>query len=138
MNKEHVTWDDSFSVGFELIDDQHKELVNMVNGLFESCDKGAAAADKAFLQTIKKAADYTRDHFSTEDKYMVLASFPNISEHRKQHDEFFATVLKAMKEFESGKTAPHELAQFLKSWLLNHIAVSDKQYAPFLAKMGKS
>jgi hemerythrin len=40
-----------------------------------------------------------------------------------------------MSEFEAGNTAPIELAQFLKKWLLNHIAVSDKQYAPFLAKL---
>ena len=135
MNEDSVTWDNAFSVGFEPIDNQHKELVKMINGLFESSKEGAAAADKTFLQTIKKAADYARDHFSQEDKYMVQAGFPNLSEHRKQHDDFLETVIKAMQEFETGKTAPIELAQFLKKWLLNHIAVSDKQYAPYLAKL---
>ena len=135
MNENFVTWDDAFSVGFDPIDNQHKELVKMTNELFESCEKGATIADKAFLQTIKKAADYARDHFSDEDKYMVQAGFPNLSEHRKQHADFLEAVIKAMQEFEAGKTAPIDMARFLKNWLLNHIAVSDKQYAPYLAKM---
>ena len=135
MDEDSVVWDDVFSVGFEPIDNQHKELVKMTNELFDRSKQGAAVADKAFLQTIKKAADYARDHFSDEDKYMVQAGFPNLSEHRKQHDDFLATVIKAMQEFETGNTAPIELARFLKKWLLNHIAVSDKQYAPYLAKL---
>ena len=135
MNDDSVTWDNAFSVGFEPIDNQHKELVTMINELFESCKQGASVADKAFLQTIKKAAEYARNHFSDEDKYMVQAHFPNLNEHRKQHDDFLATVLKAINEFKAGNTAPIELARFLKKWLLNHIAVSDKQYAPYMAKL---
>ena len=135
MNEDSVTWDDVYSVGFQPIDDQHKELVTMINELFESCEQGTDAADHAFLQTIKKAANYASNHFSDEVNYMVKADFPGLIEHRKQHDDFLASVLKAMQEFERGNTAPIELAQFLKNWLLNHIAVSDKQYAPYLAKL---
>ena len=135
MNDDSVTWDDSYSVGFEYIDNQHKELVKMINELFDSCRQESDVADKAFLQTVKKAANYARDHFSDEDGYMAKAGFPNLIEHRKQHDDFMATVLKSMHEFEAGNTAPIEMARFLKTWLLNHIAKSDKQYAPYLAKL---
>ena len=137
MNNDSVVWDEAYSVGFEPIDNQHKELVTMINELFESCNRGAAAADKAFLQTIKKAADYARNHFSNEDKYMLQASYPDLNEHRKLHDDFLATVLKAIQDFNAGKTEPIELARFLKQWLLNHIAVADKKYAPYMAKLGK-
>ena len=136
MNENTVTWDNAFSVGFEPIDTQHKALVAMINDLFESCNQGTEASDKAFLQTIKKAIDYARNHFSDEVKYMIQADFPNLNEHRKQHDDFMATVIKSMQEFERGNTSHIELAKFLKNWLLNHIAVSDKQYAPYLAKIG--
>ena len=135
MNDDSVTWDDVYSVGFAPIDNQHKELVKMISELFESCKQGSAVADKAFLQTVKKAANYARDHFSDEDRYMVQVGFPNLSEHRKQHDDFMETVLKSMHNYEAGNTAGIEMARFLKTWLLNHIAKSDKQYAPYLAKI---
>ena len=135
MNEDSVAWDDAYSVGFEAIDNQHKELIKMINALFESCKQGTKAADAAFLQTIKKAVDYARTHFSEEAQYMLNANYPDVKEHRKQHDDFVTTVLKSMQEFEAGKTAPVELARFLKHWLLNHIAVTDKKYAPYLAKL---
>jgi len=135
MSEDSVVWDDAYSVGFEPIDNQHKELVKIINELFNSCKKGAAAADKVFLHAIKEAANYAVNHFSDEDKYMVKVGFPKLAEHRKQHDDFVATVLKSINEFEAGKTAPIDLAHFLKNWLLNHIAISDKQYAPYLKKL---
>ena len=122
-------------VGFEYLDNQHKELVKMTNALFESCKLGSKAADEAFLQTIKKAVAYARNHFSEEEKYMLTANYPNLAEQRQQHSDFMETVLKSMHDFEAGKTAPIEMARFLKTWLLNHIAKSDKQYVPYLAKL---
>ncbi|MCL1812932.1 MAG: bacteriohemerythrin [Treponema sp.] len=135
MNVDSVTWDDAYSVGFEPMDNQHKELVKMINELFEACKQGTAAADKVFLQTIKKAVEYARNHFSEEEKYMLQADFPNLSEQRKQHDDFVASVLKSMQDYKAGDTAGIEMARFLKDWLLNHIAISDKQYAPYMAKL---
>ena len=135
MNEDSVVWDDAYSVGFEPIDNQHKELVRMTNELFDECKDGTSAAHAAFLQTIKGAITYARNHFSDEVNYMVQVDYPHLNEHRKQHDDFVATVVKAMQEYNAGHTAPIELARFLKKWLLTHIAESDKQYAPYLAKL---
>jgi hemerythrin len=135
MDEDSVVWDDIYSVGFEPIDNQHKELVKMTNDLFESCKQGGAVADKAFLQTIKKAADYARNHFSEEDRYMLQADYPKLNEHRKLHDDFLTTVGTAIQEFNTEKTKPIDLARFLKKWLLTHIAEKDKQYVPYLEKL---
>ena len=135
MDEYSVVWDDSFSVGFEPIDIQHKELVLMTNELLQGCKRGAMAADIAFLRIIRKAVEYAKTHFADEEKYMDQTNYPKLNEHKKEHEDFVAQVLKAVKEFESGNTAPLSMAEFLKNWLLNHIAVSDKQYAPYLAKL---
>jgi len=134
MNDDSVVWNDAYSVGFEPIDNQHKELVKMTNNLFESCKMGTSAADKTFLKTVQKAGDYARTHFSEEENYMAQAGFPQLAEHKKKHNDFMDVVLKSIHEFEAGKTAPLELARFLKKWLLDHIAVSDREYIPYLKK----
>ena len=135
MSDDYVSWSVDYSVGFDPIDSQHKELVVMTNALFEKCTQGASAADKTFMQTIKKASDYARIHFSDEEKYMQQAGFPNLRDHIKMHSDFLDSIINALQDFESGKTAPIELARFLKKWLLNHIAISDKEYAPYLTKL---
>jgi len=134
MNEDFVIWDDSFSVGFEPIDEQHKELVRMTSGLFTACEQGVIAADMAFLQTMKKAVDYAETHFADEEEYMSEAGFPHLSGHKKQHEAFVAEVQKSIDEFEAGNIEPIYMARFLKKWLLNHIAVSDKLYSPYLSK----
>jgi hemerythrin len=135
MNQDSVTWDNSFSVGFDPIDDQHKELVKMTNELFQSCDQGVIAADMAFLQIIQRALDYAETHFADEEDYMREVDYPYMDEQKEQHEAFVAEVQKSIEEFEAGNIEPIYMARFLKKWLLNHIAVYDKRYAPYMAKL---
>jgi hemerythrin len=134
MNDDFVTWDDVYSVGYKPIDDQHKELVKIINEIFDVCKQGDAAAKSTFLKIITETTDYAGLHFSDEIKTIRQAGFPNIKEHKQMHDDFVETVSKSIQEYKEGKAVPIELARFLKNWLLTHIAEQDKQYAPYLAK----
>jgi hemerythrin len=136
MNEDFVTWDDSYSVGFQPIDDQHKQLVKMTNELFDACKQGVLAADMAFLQIIQKALGYAETHFADEEGYLREVNYPHLDEQEEQHEAFVAEVQKSIEEFEAGNIEPIYLARFLKKWLLNHIAVFDKRYAPYLAETG--
>jgi len=137
MDDYFVTWEDSFSVGLEKIDNQHKELVKMVNELYKACKMGALKGDIIYLRTVSKALEYARVHFSDEEEYMGLVYYPELDEHKKQHEEFVVVIKKSIQLFETGEAAPIELANFLKDWLLNHIAISDKKYAPYLTKLNQ-
>ena len=137
MSDDSVFWDDQFLVNFELIDNQHKELVRMTNELFEGCKIGKTAADSAFLKTIRGALEYAQTHFFTEEKYMKQVSYPDLDEHKQEHALFVTNVITAVKDFEDNKSEPLVLARFLKQWLLNHIAKSDKKYAPYLEGIEK-
>ena len=132
MDEDSVVWSDDYSVDFEAIDDQHKELVRMTNTLFTGCKMGSTAADIAFMKTIRDAIEYAQTHFFTEEKYMKTVNYPDFVVHKKEHDLFVATVIESVRKFEEEKTEPIELARFLKKWLLTHIAESDKRYAPYL------
>jgi len=135
MEQDSVVWDDVFSLGFKPIDDQHKKLVLIINELFTACKEGVLAADMAFMEAIKKTLDYTETHFADEEDYMREVNYPRFNEHKKQHEEFIAAIEKTIDEFETGNTEPIDMARFLKKWLLNHIAVTDKQYVPYLVKL---
>lgn len=138
MDEDSVVWSDDYSVNFEVIDNQHKELVRMTNVLFDGCKKGHTAADVAFIQTIRGAVEYAQTHFYTEEKYMKTANYPDLAIHKKEHDLFVAEVVKAVDNFEDGNSEPILLARFLKNWLLTHIARSDKKYSPYLKGINSS
>ncbi|MDR1128795.1 MAG: bacteriohemerythrin [Treponema sp.] len=133
-----VKWDDAYSVGVKLIDDQHKELIRMTNELSLGCQKGGSEAEIYFMKVIQGAVKYVKTHFTTEEIIMDRLKYPEYLEHKKQHEEFVAEVLKDVKAFEAGgKLVPLEFAQFLQKWVLNHIAKSDKRWGNFFAELRK-
>jgi hemerythrin len=74
-------------------------------------------------------------HFSTEEKLMIMNKFPGYAEHKKAHDDFKLVVIKSVKDFDSGEQLVLEkFANFLKDWILTHIAKLDKQYAEYFKK----
>ncbi|MDR1419208.1 MAG: bacteriohemerythrin [Treponema sp.] len=131
-----IVWNDSFSVNFGPIDEQHKGLVVMTNELLMACGEGGSTTDHAFMKAVRGAVEYARTHFYTEEKYMKEVNYPDLPAHKKEHENFIAQVLNSIKSFEAGGTEPLALACFLKNWILNHIAVSDMKYAPYLSGIG--
>jgi hemerythrin len=127
-----VVWNGSFLVNFEIIDNQHKGLIDIINDLIQGCDKSKAIRDIVFIKTLRKAVEYTQLHFSTEEKYLLQVNYPEFDAQKKEHDAFISEVIKQLKSFEENQNDPAALVEFLKNWLLNHIAVMDKKYAPYL------
>ena len=135
-SEKHVSWSKSYSMGIKLIDDQHKGLIDFVNDLFNH-STGKEDEERAYFKdVIQIAVSYAKTHFATEEKYMLATKFPNYAEHKKVHDEFILTVVKTVKDFESGKRLVLvNFAYFLKEWVLSHIAGMDVLYAQYFKKI---
>jgi hemerythrin len=135
-SKEHVSWSDSYSMGVKIIDDQHKGLLNYVNDLFNHSTGDEAEERAYFTEVIQQAVQYIKMHFQTEEKLMLSTKFPGYEGHKKTHDDFTLTVIKSVKDFESGKRLVLEkFAYFLKDWVLTHVAIVDRQYAEYFKKI---
>jgi hemerythrin len=120
----------------KIIDDQHKGLIEFVNDLFNHAT-GNEKQERAYFQdVVEQAVQYIKEHFVTEEKYMIATKFPGYAAHKKAHDEFTLTVVKSVKDFQAGKRLVLEkFAYFLKDWVLSHIAVMDKQYSDYFWKI---
>ena len=132
-----IKWDDSLSVGIELIDEQHKELIKKIKDLSEAV--AAARGLEKVLQTLEFMIDYTEFHFSTEEKYMYNLDFPGRDAHKKMHEEFKSTLNEMVSEFEEeGATAQLSewVNNYLINWLVNHIKSVDTKLSHFLQEKG--
>jgi hemerythrin len=133
-----VEWDDRYSVGIQLVDDQHKELVNMTNTLYAGCLAGDEAARTYFLEAIHGTVDYVKYHFAAEEKILENVTYPDIFEHKKAHEGFVKKIFEDVKSFQSGKKfIPNVFVRYLKDWILTHIAVEDKKYAEYILNLKK-
>jgi hemerythrin len=132
----HLDWSDRYSMNVKTIDDQHKGLLEFVNDLFNHATGNEKDERAYFQEVIQQAVQYIKEHFATEEKYMIATRFPGYTEHKKAHDTFTLTVIKSVKEFQAGKRLVLEkFAYFLKDWVLSHIAVMDKQYSEYFWKI---
>ena len=139
QEKTVVQWQNSYSVGIKIVDEQHMELINLTNKLFNDCMEGQEQATSSFLVTIHEAVDYVGYHFSTEEKIMERVNYPDFANHKNEHADFVREVIKKVAEFNSGKAStPVTFVYYLKDWVLQHIAVCDKKMGDYLIAMHRN
>ena len=127
-----VTWDESYAVGIELVDKQHKHLINLTNQLYTACLGDKAELEDTFKDVMKELVDYVMVHFKDEEKIMDQINYPDIKEHKQKHELFIKEILSSVSAYSSGKQfVPNAFVRFLRDWLFNHILLTDKEMARY-------
>lgn len=131
-----LSWTEDLSVGVELIDDQHKIWFDKADQLFEAGKKGQA---KEFIgQMLDFLDDYTRKHFSDEEKYMQSIKYPEYDRQKSLHTAFIGELQKLKNAFnESGGNILVILNanQMVVDWLTKHISNEDKKIGVYVKSM---
>lgn len=132
MKNKYIVWDDKYKVGYKRIDDQHLELIEIINDLYacmENRDSEDEKLKKAFKKALKKTVDYVAYHFSYEEKIMHAIKYDKLLDHSSYHKEFTQTIYNYVMSYENGSLkAIDDLVRYLKEWFLNHILVTDKKF----------
>ena len=133
--RRYLTWKDSYSVGIESIDKDHKKLLHLINNLQTEVDY---KTDKLHeKQTLDDVVDYTHYHFDREEGLMEDNGYPDFVAHKAEHKEMIEKVNEFVLEFETDEEDSLEgLLAYLKSWLINHINGTDQKYSEFLISKG--
>lgn len=126
-------FDETLVTGNEMIDSQHKELIDKINKLLDSCELGN---DKlAAVKTLDYLADYTDFHFTAEEKLQEEIEYPGIEEHKKEHENLRKVVadLHEMLVEEEGPTAAfvEQVNRNVVEWLYRHIKGFDRSVAEY-------
>jgi hemerythrin len=132
---EKIVWDDSFSVGVEEMDEQHKQIIKMVNRMIEL--KEDKVDSEIVSDTLTKMTEYAGKHFEKEEKYMLEYNYPYYSEQKEQHKEFKKRTATFCMDAMAYKTnVPIEILTYLKDWWINHILKIDMKYKSFFNEKG--
>jgi len=133
-----INWDGKYATGIELIDNQHKELIELINQLHNACLAGGETVGTTFKEAMSRMVEYVRFHLSTEQELLQRIKFPDYPNHKKQHDTLIKSILDAAKDYSDGKKfVPNAFVRTLKDWVLSHIAVYDKAYALYVVDQRK-
>ena len=121
-------WSQTYSVGVDQLDDDHRKLLEMINRLHQAMSTGQSK--DMIVPLIKDLKSYTITHFKNEENYMEKIGHPGLMEQRKQHAIFINKIQEFETELNKGQmTLAIKVMPFLNDWLLMHIMDKDKKYA---------
>lgn len=120
-----IAWDKSLNTGIEVIDNQHKRIVEYINQLEDSI---AVKDRNAIGQIVDECADYTMSHFAFEESLQEEAGYQYFKPHKKVHELFARRVGEYQSRFKAGEDIGDELHDMLSRWLINHIQKDDADY----------
>jgi len=130
-----LRWDDSYSVGIAVLDEDHKRLLNLINQLQTAAHYHTS--DEYEQEAFDALIDYTKTHFRREEELMAQYGYPQLEAHKHQHQEMIAEVSRMLLAYQENRDATIEgTIRYLQTWLLNHIKGTDKEYSAFLHDKG--
>ncbi len=120
-------WDDSFLIGIEELDHEHKVLIDDINRLHKEL---ARHDEKSEIE--KSLGDiYARmhAHFALEEHVMKEHGYKFFDEHKREHDELLDNYTEYMLQFlnDTGVSSDNLIEDTLTHWIVNHIITSDKK-----------
>lgn len=120
-----INWTVELDTGIEVIDHQHRQIVDFINQL----EAANVTKDKAKIKEIIDACvDYTLSHFAFEESLQEEAGYKYCKPHKKVHELFTRKVAEYQQRVDLGDDVADELHGMLSRWLVNHIKRDDADY----------
>lgn len=131
-----LEWDDKkFKFDIAEIDDQHQNLLNIINTLYQAVNENKSR--KQLQSIIKELIDYAQYHFGTEERYFDEFEYKEKDEHIKEHQVYTKKITKLLKDVGSNKSkVSFDMMNFIGEWLENHISKADKKYVSLFKLKG--
>lgn len=128
-----IEWDDNLKTGIALIDNQHQELLVMLNRLERfRCGK------ESFLDAFEELQSYVDVHFKTEEEYMIHIKYSEYAEHKSCHDKFvedLKIIRNRMEDVENISDLGDELFRFVGDWITNHYSNEDVKLVRYIKRI---
>lgn len=124
-----LTWTVDMNTGIEVIDKQHKKIVDYINQLDDARNGGNR---ELAAKVINNLVGYTISHFEFEESMQEKAEYPFLKAHKKLHQLFAKRVGEYQERFKLGEDISEELHRLMFNWLYGHIMNEDMDYVPSL------
>ncbi len=124
-----VDFEPQYHTGISAMDAQHERLIDLINRLYEAMRSGRAS--DASGQILAELMDYAHTHFSSEEVLLEKMGYPNLANHKEVHTKLLQEAADYQRQYQTGKINAFFLLNFLKNWLMTHIADHDVAYGEF-------
>ncbi len=121
----YLTWDASLETGINIIDSQHRQIVDYINRLHSAVSTKDHDLSRGILDEV---VNYTLTHFSFEEEMMKVAGYAHYDAHCRVHQAFLTKISDYKIRLHNGEDITKLLLSDLLIWLTNHIKNEDNDY----------
>lgn len=126
MGSLFIQWSSEFELGNQQIDDQHRQLIDILNRLYKAFLK--KQSDTVMAEILNKLNHYADIHFKTEEELFVKWNYKDIKNHQEEH-QFYKRKIKEYENLADQQVSiDFSVLSFLKKWWTDHILIEDKKY----------
>ncbi len=118
-------WTSDLDTGIEIIDEQHKRIVDYIN-MLESARRKKDR--QAVAHVLDELVDYTCSHFAFEESLQVEAGYIYATPHKAVHAIFIKRIASYQEKHNAGEDVAEKLLAMLGTWLVHHIKRDDMAY----------
>jgi len=124
-----MKWDDSFAIGIEAIDNQHKKIFEHLLAIENSVAKRDPWHILHYF--LAQLAESLKFHLAVEESLLEIIRYPDRIEHGDSH----ARLMQQIDELEDqlrNSASGDSLVGFFELWFVRHVLSADREYAAYV------
>ena len=122
----YIEWNDDYLIGYDFIDQQHKDLFFLANKIFACTEVGS------MIPCFMALFEYVNFHFKEEESIMATLEYHYIQEHMVLHIKMVEALALISESMALGTLDLEKIHRFMANWLLVHIRTEDKKLFDFV------
>ena len=96
-----IKWDNKYSVGVSMIDEEHKKFIDIINKATQA--KQHDNSPRAISEILVEMTVYALEHFKTEEMHMMNFEYYDYKSHKDEHNNFSEIISNYSKELMDGE-----------------------------------
>ncbi len=127
-------WNPSYSVGNDLMDQQHQKLIALCRRAGDCAKMTDAKSVQDFHEILHEVAEYSRYHFAAEEALLRKHSYSELPNQVQTHERLIDELTEFLMLPTVGQSQREGFAAFLQNWVKSHILVEDMKYKSTFTK----
>ena len=128
---EIIEWDDSYSVGNQLLDEQHQQIVAGINEMVSYCrGKHTQESYARTLGLLSKVEHIVSNHIKDEERLLDEINYPELESHIQAHRHYTDRLSRLFQKDIDNQTIV-EITRLMLTWWNNHILIDDVKFKPY-------
>jgi len=126
-----MKWDDSFAIGIEAIDNQHKKIFEHLLAIEKSVAKRDPWHILRFF--LGQMSEYMQFHLAVEEALLEIVGYPDRGSHCDSHARLVDQIASLEEKLKQSATGEN-LVGFFEDWFVRHVLSNDREYAAYVKR----